>query len=105
MDIYNINISSLNKTSGIDVNVSKVEKPQLMTLKNPGYNSHLERQPHLEGVVMDDEDDKTDLPVHLILDVSECTRISTAEPLHIGGEWDPVATLTKLGWTITSPGQ
>ena len=54
---------------------------------------------------MDDNDTKTNLPVHLILGISECTRISTAEPQRIGGEWDPVATLTKLGWTITSPGQ
>ena len=50
-------------------------------------------------------DDKTNLPVHLIMGMSECTRISTAEAPRISGEWDPVATHTKLGWTITSPGQ
>jgi hypothetical protein len=105
MDVYTVNVSSLNKSFEMDINVSKVEKPQLMTLKNPGYKSLLGRHPHLEGVVMDDNDTKTNLPVHLILGISECTRISTAEPQRIGGEWDPVATLTKLGWTITSPGQ
>ena len=74
-----------------------------MTLKNSGYKSLLERHLHLEGVVMDDEDDKTDLPVDLTLGISECTRISTAELPRIGGEWDPVATLTKLGWTRDGP--
>ena len=105
MNVYTVNVSSLNKSFEMDINVSKVEKPQLMTLKNPGYKNLLGRHPHLEGVVMDDNDNKTNLPVHLILGISECTRISTAEPQRIGGEWDPVATLTKLGWTITSPGQ
>ncbi len=105
MDVYNINVGSLSTTFAMDINVTKVEKSQLMTLKNPGYKTLLERHPHLEGVVMDDKDEKTNLPVHLILGISECTRISTTESPRIGGEWDPVATLTKLGWTITSPGQ
>ncbi len=104
MDVYNINVGSLSTTFAMDINVTKVEKSQLMTLKNPGYKTLLERHPHLEGVVMDDKDEKTNLPVHLILGISECTRISTTESPRIG-EWDPVATLTKLGWTITSPGQ
>ena len=33
------------------------------------------------------------------------SRISTTEPQRVGREWDPVAMYTKLGWTITSPGQ
>ena len=73
-------INKSNTTFATDVNVSKVERPQLMTLKNPGYKRLLERHPHLERVVMDDEDDKNDLPVHLILGISQCTRISTTEP-------------------------
>ena len=67
MDGYTVNVSSLNKSFEMDINVSKVEKPQLMTLKNPGYKSLLGRHPHLEGVVMDDNDTKTNLPVRLIL--------------------------------------
>jgi hypothetical protein len=75
MDVYTVNVSSLNKSFEMDINVIKVEKPQLMTLKKPGYKSLLGRHPHLEGVVMDDNDTKTNLPVHLILGISECTRI------------------------------
>ena len=52
----------------------------------------------------DDMDDKPRLPVHLILGNSECPRISTSEPQRVGRELDPVASYTKLGWTITSPG-
>ena len=31
--------------------------------------------------------------------------MSTTEPQRVGREWDPVASYTKLGWTITSPGK
>ena len=27
------------------------------------------------------------------------------DPQLVGEEWDPVASYTKFGWTITSPGQ
>lgn len=53
---------------------------------------------------MDDTDKKPHQPVHLILANCECPGISTSEPQGVGREWDPVASCTKLGWTITSPG-
>ena len=31
--------------------------------------------------------------------------MSTTEPQRVGREWNPVASYTKLGWTITSPGK
>ena len=52
---------------------------------------------------MDDNDERPRLPVHTILGNSECPRISTTEPQRVGREWDPVASYTKLSWTITSP--
>lgn len=52
----------------------------------------------------------SDLPpwiktVHIILGNSECHRISTTKPQRVGREWYPVASYTKLGWIITSPGR
>lgn len=70
----------------MDADVTKVEKPQLMMLKNPHYKNLLAKYPHLKGVTMDDADDKARLPVHLILGNSECPRISTAEPQRVGRE-------------------
>ena len=43
--------------------------------------------------------------MHIILGNSEFPRISTTEPQSVGREWDLVASYTKLGWTITSPGR
>ena len=31
--------------------------------------------------------------------------MSTTEPQRVGREWNPVASYTKLGWSITSPGK
>ena len=53
---------------------------------------------------MDDVDDKVELPVHLILGTSEYARIKTDSKPKIGRPGEPVAELTKFGWTILSPG-
>ena len=104
MEVYRIKIKSATGDFEMEADVTKVDKPQLMTVENPRYKSLLEKHPHLKGVIMDDTDHKPRLPVHLILGNSECPRISTSEPQRVGREWDPVASYTKLGWTITSPG-
>lgn len=90
--------------------MTKVEKPQLMMLDNPRYRNvpkrnTLTKHPHLKGVTMNDTDERPRLPVHIILENSETPRISTREPQRVGREWDPVASYTKLGWAITSPGK
>ena len=104
MEVYRIKIKSATGDFEMEADVTKVDKPQLMTVENPRYKSLLEKHPHLKGVIMDETDHKPRLPVHLILGNSECPRISTSEPQRVGREWDPVASYTKLGWTITSPG-
>lgn len=54
---------------------------------------------------MDDTDERSRLHVHIIPANSEWLRITTTEPQRVGREWDPIATYTKLGWTITLPGK
>lgn len=54
---------------------------------------------------MDDTDESSRLHVHIIPGNSEWLRITTTEPQRVGREWDPIATYTKLGWTITLPGK
>ena len=76
-----------------------------MMLDNPRYRKLLEKHPHLKGVTMNDTDERPRLPVHIILGNSETPRISTREPQRVGREWDPVASYTKLGGAITSPGK
>ena len=105
MEVYRIKLNSVKGNSEMEAEVTKVEKPHLMMLDNPRYKKLVEKHPHLKGVTMDDNDERPRLPVHIILGNSECPRISTTEPQRVGREWDPVASYTKLGWTITSPGK
>ena len=105
MEVYRIKLNSVKGNFEMEAEVTKVEKPHLMMLDNPRYKKLVEKHPHLKGVTMDDKDERPRLPVHIIFGNSECPRISTTEPQRVGREWDPVASYTKLGWTITSPGK
>ena len=53
---------------------------------------------------MDDDDEKDQLPVHIILGVNDFTKIRTREQLRIGHRGDPVAKFPRFGWAIMSPG-
>ena len=57
--------------------VSKVDKGVLLSIPNPQYNDKIKMFPHPGGVMMDDEDTKPKLPMHLILGASEYSRIKT----------------------------
>ena len=104
-EVYRIKFCSVSEDFEKEADVTKVEKPQLMMLDNPRYRTLLEKYPHLKGVTMNDTDERPRLPVHIILENSETPRISTREPQRVGREWEPVASYTKLGWAITSPGK
>ena len=52
---------------------------------------------------MDDKDKKSELPIHLILEAREYSRIKTTEIPRIGLQGEPIAELTSLGWTMMSP--
>ena len=60
---------------------------------------------HLQGVHMNDIDEKVLLPVHLNLGGSDMSRIKISEPARIGHDEMPVVQMTTLGWTIISPGR
>ena len=59
----------------------------------------------LKGVNMDDIDNKDNLPIHIILGVSEYIRIKTKHLLRIGTPGEPIAKYTAFGWTIMSDGK
>ena len=54
---------------------------------------------------MTDRDEKSNLPVHIILGTSEYACIKTPNKPPIGRPGEPIAELTKFGWTILSPGK
>ena len=102
---YDVKISSIRGTFEMATTVSKVDKGVLLSVPNPGYAEKLNKYPHLEGVVMDDVDTKSELPIHLILGASEYSRIKTDTKPRIGKAGEPIAELTTLGWTMMSAGK
>ncbi len=54
---------------------------------------------------MQDADEKPELQVHLILGASEYAQIKTETKPKIGLPGEPIAELTKFGWTVLSPGK
>ena len=104
VEIFDVNVQSLKGDYSIDINVSKVDKPELMTLQNPRYKDLKQRYPHLNGVELNDSDTKAQLPVHLVLGASEYAKIKTKTAPKIGFVGEPVAEKTKFGWTIISSG-
>jgi hypothetical protein len=54
---------------------------------------------------MEDHHLKDKLPVHIILGASEFAKLKTEKPHRVGLPGQPVAELTRFGWTIMSPGK
>ena len=89
----------------MEVEISKVERKTLLTLENLHYSSLMEKYQHLKGVVMEDIDQKPELPIHVILGVGECSKIKTKKMIKVRKQNEPIAEKTHLGWTITFPGK
>ena len=104
IDIYSVEVKNLRGNFKLGVSVSKVERELLLSLTNPEYTKILRRYQHLNGVEMDDTDDKAELPIHLIIGASEYAKIKTETKPRLGKPGEPVGELTKFGWTIISPG-
>ena len=73
VELATITISDVNGKLSMPVEVTKVEKGELLFLENPKYQELIAGNPHLSGVVMNDVDTKSHLPVHIY--------------------WEPVTTL------------
>ena len=82
----------------LEVDITKVNKQELLDLENQHYKEILEANSHLKGVRMDDDDTKDRLPVHIILGANDFAKIRAGELLRVGRHGDPVAQ------TIMSPG-
>ena len=62
-----VKVEAVDGKFSIDVNVTRVDKGDLLVLNNPNYGQLLLAYKHLEGIQMADNDRKPRLPVHLIL--------------------------------------
>ena len=73
--IYGIAIGSLDRKFQLETEVTKVDRGTLLTLDNRGYAEMMEKYPYLDGVSMDNSDQKPELPIHIILGASEYAKI------------------------------
>ena len=105
VELATITISDVNGKFSMPVEVTKVEKGELLFLENPKYQELIARNPHLSGVVMNDVDTKSHLPVHIILGAGDYAKVKTESTPRIGEPGLPVAELTKFGCIIISPGK
>ena len=104
MDVYNVCMQAVTSNFMLSVDVTKVEKKELLTLENPHYERTLAEYSHLKGVEMDDKDERDQLPVHLILGANDFAKIRTSVRMRVGRRGEPVAEFTRFGWALMSPG-
>ena len=103
--IYDLKISDASGKFHIETDATCIERHELLALDNPKYNEIIPNYEHLRGVIMQDTDIKERLPVHLILGAGDYSKMNTSSKPRVGTPGEPVAELTKLGWTIMSPGK
>ena len=105
MEMYQTTVSSKARDYKFEVNLTKVNRGELLELENPRYKQLMETYFHLKGVEMDDRDTKLLLPVHVMLGAGVYAKMKTDSRPRVGKQGEPVAEGTKLGWTILSPGE
>ena len=104
-ELYDVNVSDTNGNHTIPLNVTRVERAELLSVENSSYTEMIHRYQHLKGVKMEDTDRKSLLPViHVILRASDYAKIKTREAQRTGAIGEPVAEYTRFGWAILSPG-
>ena len=104
VELSTVNVKAVDGSLELKVDVTRVDKRELLLIDNPKYQQLIATYSHLEGLQMEDTDRKEQLPVHLILGASEFARIKTTERPRVGRPGEPVAEQTKFGWIILSPG-
>ena len=96
---FDVTMHAVTDNFQLDVNVTKIDKRELLLLENPCYEKVLAEHPHLRGVYMDDDDEKAQLPVHLTLGANDFAKIRTGAIAC----WPPLRSCSRIH-EIWSPG-
>ena len=94
VELATIEIGDVNGTFKMAVEVTKVDKGELLFLDNPNYEETIASRQL-----------PSRLPVHLILGAGEYAKLKKESAPKVGKPSEPVAELTKFGWIIMSPGK
>ncbi|KAK3698516.1 hypothetical protein QZH41_004027 [Actinostola sp. cb2023] len=66
INIYDLTVKSVDRKFELATTVNKVDKGILLTVPNPSYAEKIKKYCHLDGVVMEDKDPKSELPIYMI---------------------------------------
>ena len=95
-------MTSVEGNFTIDAEVSKVIKSNLISFPSTCYKNVIQQYSHLKGIQMNDDDEKMELPIHVITGASEHPQIKAKPNIRIGNRGELVAEYTAFGWTIIS---
>ena len=79
VDNYNVKNENLQRNFNCNTEINAVDKDALLTIPNPNYESMVSDYPHLRGVKMDEFQTRPVFPIHVILRISNFTKIKTKE--------------------------
>ena len=105
IEIYSVKIQDISCEFSFETELNHLEKVVLLELPDPKRRELHNTYVHLKDLQIDDHDLKSELPVHVILGISDYTKIKTQERRRIDLPGEPIAEQTKFGWLIVSPGQ
>ena len=57
MQVLEVSVCSVSTNFKLDVNITKIERKELLSLENPRYNQVIISYSHLRAVSIDDSDD------------------------------------------------
>ena len=72
-------------------------QPQLMTINNPNYALLVEKYSHFKSVKVNDNNDRPQFPIHVVLGASKYATIKTTTAQRVGKPGQPVAEQMPLG--------
>ena len=104
-DIYDVEITNTKGDFTINMEVSKVDRAELISMPGPHYKDIIQTYAHLQGVQMVDSNKKKYLPVHVIFGASEYANIKTKRTIKVGQKGEPVAEYTAFGLFIIAVGK
>ncbi|KAL9977929.1 hypothetical protein ACROYT_G015393 [Oculina patagonica] len=105
VEIYSATHGAVDGNFDINIELTKVHKPQLLTLNNQNYATLLSKYSQLKGVKIEDNDTRPQIPIHIVLGASAYATIKKSTTQRVEQPGQPVAEKTLLQWTLMSPGR
>ena len=100
VEIYSVTLGTTANKYHMNIDLTKVNKLQLLKVENPNYEKVLSNYEHLKGVKIDDVDQRSQIPVLVVLGASKYAAIKPVTPQCVGKPGQPVAEKTFLGSTV-----